>query len=181
MNVMSKKVLIISSSPRKGGNTDLLCDEFRRGAEAAGHQVEKVYLKEKTIHYCTGCGTCYSGNGCPQKDDMPEILDKMIAADVIVLASPIYFYTMCGQLKTVIDRCCSRYNDITSKDFYYIFAAADSMPDATERAIGEFRGFLYCLDNSHERGIISALGVMDKGDVEGKNYMGEAFEMGRGV
>lgn len=178
---MKKKVLIISSSPRRGGNSDLLCDEFAKGAENAGHTVEKIALREKTVHYCNGCGVCYAGKGCPLKDDMPEILDRMIAADVIVLASPIYFYTMCGQLKTMIDRCCSRYSEITGKEFYYILTAADPMPDAMDRAVAEFQGLLYCLDDSQERGMICAVGVMDKGDVKRKTYVTEAYQMGSGI
>ena len=88
---MNKKVLIISSSPRKEGNSDLLCDQFKMGSQEAGHHVEKIFLKDKNINYCTGCCSCFNGKSCPQKDDMPEILDKMIAADVIVMATPVYF------------------------------------------------------------------------------------------
>ena len=106
---MSKKVLILSASPRKGGNSDVLCDTFLRGATAAGHSVEKISLRDKNIHYCTGCGVCNRTHRCVQKDDMAEILDKMVAADVIVLATPVYFYTMDGQMKTLIDRTVPRY------------------------------------------------------------------------
>lgn len=91
---MSKKVLIISSSPRRGGNSDLLCDQFISGAQEAGHHTEKIFLKDRKINYCRGCGTCFNGGkSCPQKDNMANILDKMIAADVIVMATPVYFYT----------------------------------------------------------------------------------------
>lgn len=114
---MSKKVLILSSSPRRGGNSDTLCDEFLRGAQEAGHEVEKIFLKDKTIHYCTGCGVCNEGKPCPQKDDAPEIVRKMVAADVIVLATPVYFYTMSAQMKTLIDRCCAGYLEIRDKEF----------------------------------------------------------------
>lgn len=116
---MSKKVLILSSSPRRGGNSDTLCDEFLRGAQEAGHEVEKIFLKDKTIHYCTGCGVCNEGKPCPQKDDAPEIVRKMVAADVIVLATPVYFYTMSAQMKTLIDRCCAGYLEIRDKEFYF--------------------------------------------------------------
>ena len=92
---MSKKVLILSSSPRRNGNSDLLCNEFMRGAAEAGHQVEKIFLKDKHINYCTGCSVCSMyGKPCPQKDDAAEVVEKMIAADVIVMATPVYFYTM---------------------------------------------------------------------------------------
>ena len=101
---MAKKVLIISSSPRKGGNSDLLCDEFMKGAIEAGNEVEKIFLKDKTVHPCTGCSVCSMyGKPCPQKDDAAEIVEKMIAADVIVMATPVYFYTMSGQMKIMID------------------------------------------------------------------------------
>ena len=80
---MAKKVLIISSSPRKGGNSDLLCDEFMKGAIEAGNEVEKIFLKDKTVHPCTGCSVCSMyGKPCPQKDDAAEIVEKMIAADL---------------------------------------------------------------------------------------------------
>ena len=138
---MKKKVLILSSSPRRNGNSDLLCDRFLEGAKASGHDVEKIFLKDKNINYCTGCGSCSMGKSCPQKDDMPEILEKMIAADVIVMATPVYFYTMCGQMKTLIDRTCARYQEIKDKDFYFIVAAAIDSKPAMERTINEFRGF----------------------------------------
>ena len=99
---MSKNILILSGSPRKGGNSDILCDRFMEGARASGHRAEKVFLRDKNIGYCIGCEACHQNNGvCVQKDDMAEILGKMIAADVIVMATPVYFYTMDAQMKTL--------------------------------------------------------------------------------
>ena len=110
---MTKKVLILSSSPRRGGNSDTLCDEFMRGAIESGNEAEKVFLRDKTIHYCTGCSTCsLHEKPCPQKDDAAEIIEKMVAADVIVMATPVYFYTMSAQMKTLIDRCCGLYTEM---------------------------------------------------------------------
>ena len=84
---MARKVLIISSSPRRGGNSDLLCDRFMEGAREAGLEVEKVFLKDLKINYCTGCNRCYNGeHPCPQRDDAAGVLEKMVAADVIVMA-----------------------------------------------------------------------------------------------
>ncbi len=78
---MGKKVLVLSASPRKGGNSDVLCDQFISGAQNAGLYAEKIFLKDKQINYCIGCGSCYNGKKrCPQKDDMTEVLDKMIAS-----------------------------------------------------------------------------------------------------
>lgn len=180
---MSKKVLVISSSPRRGGNSDILCDEFLKGAQEAGHSVEKVFLKDKKINYCSGCGFCNT-NGqtmCSQKDDMQEILDKIIEADVIVLATPVYFYTMCGQLKTFIDRCCARYLHINNKEFYYLMTAAENSKSAFDRVIEEFRGFLYCLSGAKEKEAILAPGVWNLGDINDTDYITQAFNMGKSV
>ena len=114
-----KKILILSSSPRRGGNSDTLCDEFLRGATEAGNEAEKIFLRDKNINYCTGCSVCSMyGKPCPQKDDMSEIIEKMLAADVIVMATPVYFYTMSAQMKTLIDRCCARYTEMIKKKCY---------------------------------------------------------------
>lgn len=174
-------VLIISSSPRREGNSDLLCNEFMRGAQEAGHTVKKIFLKDKKINYCTGCSVCVNTKRCVQKDDMNEILDEMKLADAIVLASPIYFYTICGQLKTMIDRCCARYTELTDKDFYYIFTAADPTSGAMEKATMELQGFLDCLDNPHRQGIIAGVGAWNKGEIKSKPAMKEAYEMGKGI
>ncbi|MGA2821961.1 MAG: flavodoxin family protein [Bacteroidales bacterium] len=178
---MNKSVLVLSSSPRKGGNSDLLCDQFMKGAHDAGHQTEKVFLKDKSINYCTGCGTCFNTGKCSQKDDMAEVLEKMISADVIVMATPVYFYTMCAQMKTFIDRTCARYTEINNKEFYFIVTAAVNNKSAMQRTIEEFKGFTTCLNNPKEKGIIYGTGAWEKGEIKGKKAMNEAFEMGKAV
>ena len=178
---MSKTVLIFSSSPRRGGNSDLLSDEFASGALEAGNQVEKIFLKDKKINYCTGCGSCFNGKSCPQKDDMAEVLEKMIAADTIVMATPVYFYTMSGQMKTLIDRTCARYTEISNKEFYFIVTAAVNNKPAMERTIEGFRGFTSCLSRPKEKGVICGTGAFEKGDIKGKPAMKEAFEMGKNI
>ena len=111
-----KNILVISASPRKGGNSDVLCDEFIKGAQQAGHKTEKIFLRNFKVNYCTGCGVCNSTHKCVQKDDMAEIMDKMVNADVIVFATPVYFYTMDAQLKTLIDRTVPRYTEMVNKE-----------------------------------------------------------------
>ncbi len=178
-----KKVLLISSSPRRNGNSDLLCDQFMKGAIEAGHRAEKIFLADKTIHYCTGCGACANATRpCVQKDDVAEILEKMVGADVIVLATPVYFYTMCAQLKTLIDRSCPRYTAISNKEFYFILTAADTNRAAMNRTLESLRGFTEdCLENSREKGIVFGLGVMDRGEVKETPAYREAFEMGKRI
>ena len=179
---MTKKVLILSSSPRRGGNSDTLCDEFMRGAIESGNEAEKVFLRDKTIHYCTGCSTCsLHEKPCPQKDDAAEIIEKMVAADVIVMATPVYFYTMSAQMKTLIDRCCGLYTEMKNKEFYFIIAAAENDKGMMERTIDGFRGFLDCLENPQEKGVIYGIGAWKVGEIKDTPYMQEAYEMGKMV
>ena len=155
---MAKKVLILSSSPRRGGNSDTLCDEFMRGAAESNHEVEKIFLRDKTIHYCTGCSTCsLYQKPCPQKDDAAEIIEKMVDADVIVMATPVYFYTISAQMKTLIDRCCGRYTEMNGKEF------------------------LDCLEDPVIKGTVFGLGVWHKGEINGNPAMKDAYQMGKQV
>lgn len=177
-----KNILIISASPRKGGNSDTLCDEFIRGAKEAGHNTHKVWLGEKKIGYCIGCGVCNSTHQCVQKDDMKDILDSMVDSDVIVFATPVYFYTMDAQLKTLIDRTVPRYTEISNKEFYFLITAADTNKSMLEKTVEGIRGFTEdCLDNPIEKGIIYATGVWQKGEIDSTEFMNQAYEMGKNV
>ena len=176
---MSKNILIVSSSPRKGGNSDLLCDEFMRGAVAANHHVEKIRICDQDINYCTGCCACIGKQGaCVQKDDMNDIYKKILAADVMVLASPVYFHAMNGQMKTFIDRVCPIYSMIQGKDVYFIVSAAGGQLPV-DRAVQSLRVFTNCLHDIREKGVISITGVWDVGGVIGTQSMNQAFSMGK--
>lgn len=177
-----KNVLIISSSPRKGGNSDLLCDRFAQGATESGNNVEKIFLSSKNIGYCRGCGVCNSTHKCVQKDDMADLLDKMVKADVIVLATPVYFYSMDGQLKTFIDRTVPRYTEISNKDFYYIMTAANTQKSSLNRTIEALRGFTEdCLPGANEAGIIYGTGAWQIGEIKNTPAYNEAYKMGKSV
>ena len=179
---MSKKVLILSGSPRKNGNSDLLCNEFMRGAKEAGHDTEKIRIAEKTIGYCHGCYYCKdSGGKCAIKDDMAEILQKMIDADVLVLASPVYFYSIDAQLKALIDRTVARWTEVKNKEFYYIMTAADGEKEAMDTTLACFRGYADCVSGAKEMGVIYGTGVYEKGEIKDNAAMAEAYEMGRQV
>lgn len=177
---MSKKVLVLSASPRLGGNSDTLCDQFIQGAEAAGNSAEKIYVHNQTIGYCMACYACKKTKACVQKDDMSAILDKMVDADVIVLATPVYFYTMDGQLKTLIDRTLPRYTEIRNKDFYFIATAAAGKA-SMERTMDGLRGFTDCLPGAKVRGVIYGADAWQKGDIQGNKAMKEAFDKGKGI
>ena len=179
---MTKKILVLSSSFRKGGNSDTLCDQFVKGAVEAGHQVEKIFINDKKIGYCHGCGVCNTTHKCVLLDDMAEILDKMVQADVIVMATPVYFYSMNGQMKTLIDRSVPRYQEISRKDFYFIVTAADNNTDNMRRTIEGFRGFTEdCLNDAREKGIIYGVGAWQKGEIKNTPAWQQAYEAGKGI
>ena len=176
-----KKVLLLSGSHRRNGNSDLLCDQFMLGAKESGNQAEKIILRDKKINYCLACDACKrNGGNCVQKDDMNEILDKMMAADVFVLATPVYFYSISARMKTLIDRTYAKYTEIRDKEMYFIITAADDREQYVKRAIEGLRGFASCLDGSKEKGIIYGLGVHDAGD-KGSQAMVQAYEMGKNI
>lgn len=179
---MAKKVLILSSSPRRGGNSDMLCEEFMRGAKESDNDVEKVFLRDKTVHPCLGCSVCSRDKKpCPQKDDAAEIIDKMLQVDVIVMATPVYFYAMSAQMKTLIDRCCGLYTEMKDKEFYFIATAAEDEPGIMDRIVANFKGFLDCLENPTVKGTLFCGGVWHVGEIKGSPKLQEAYEMGKQV
>ena len=177
---MGKKILILSGSPRKGGNSETLCARFAKGAQEAGHTVELIRLHTKKLGFCTACYACKKTGVCVQKDDMAGILEKMGAADVIVLSTPVYFYQMTAQMKTLIDRTMASYYDQTlaGKEFYFIVTAAEDKP-ALERTMDGLQGLTDCIPNARVRGRIYGTGAWQLGDIQGNPAMEEAYEMGR--
>ena len=171
---------MISGSPRKGGNSEILLGQFEKGAREAGNEVEKVSLREKKIAPCMACYGCRGTKTCVQKDDMGELLEKMVEADVLVLATPVYFYSMDGQLKTMIDRTLPRYTEIADKDVYLIATAAAGRR-AMERTMDAMKGFTDCLPGARVKGEIYGEGVYQKGEVEGTPAYQEAYEAGKSV
>ena len=161
-----KKVLILSGSPRKDGNSDLLCSEFMRGAQESGNEVQKIFVRSKKIVPCNACYYCRDHGGkCALNDDMSEILDAMQAADVIVMASPVYFYSIDAQMKIIIDRSLARWTNIPNKEFYFIMTCADDNRAAMACTLECFRGFTACLNGAKEKGVIYGTGVYRPGEV----------------
>ena len=179
---MSKNVLILSGSPRRGGNSDLLCDQFLKGAQEAGNTVEKINVAGKKIGYCRACYFCKNHGGeCSVKDVMGELLDKMLAADGLVMAAPVYFYAIDAQLKAVIDRSVAKWLEFKNKEFYYIMTAAEDTDELMDCTLECFRGFAKCLEGSVEKGVIYGKGVYEKGEIKGHPAMQQAYEMGLSI
>ena len=178
---MGKKVLILSGSPRKKGNSAALCAAFARGAEESGNDVKTIFLRDRKISFCLACYHCKKDGVCIIKDDMADILAEMNAADVIVMASPVYFYSVNAQMKALIDRTVAQWRVIRDKEFYYIMTAAEATDTVMDCTLECFRGLAKCLDGSVERGVICGKGVYAEGEIEGKPVLAEALEMGRHV
>ncbi len=178
-----KKVLILSGSPRKGGNSDCLCDEFLKGAVAAGHETEKVFVCEKKIHPCIGCYSCRDHGGkCVFQDDMGDLLQKIIDCDVLVLSSPVYFYSICAQLKAVIDRTVARWTEIENKQMYYIATAAEDEEDTLDITLSCFHGFALCVEGAKEMGTVYGKGVHDKGEIRSHpELLKAAYDLGNSI
>lgn len=177
-----KNVLIISGSPRKGGNSDLLCDQFAKGAEEAGGNVEKIFLADYNIKYFEEEDEQRVGERRNEaEDDAPALMDKLVKADIVVLASPAYYLNVTGQMKVFIDRTYSHLSELKNKEFYYIVTSADNTDQSADRTIDGFRGFVMCLPNSVERGSIKGTGLGRKGAVEDSKFMEEAYELGKTI
>ena len=174
-------VLAISASPRIGGNSDVLCDRFLEGAKETGHEIEKIRLSEKNISPCVACYGCMKTHTCVKQDDMAEIQQKMVDADVIVLATPVYFYCMDAQMKMMIDRCVPRYREMIGKKMYFIVTAADPQHEAADETLAGLRGFLRCLPDCEECGVVYGTGTWDKGDVYKHPSLDAAYKMGKEV
>lgn len=178
---MRKRVLILSTSPRRGGNSETLADAFLRGAEEAGHQVEKVCLYEKDIRFCRGCLACQKTGACVIRDDMAPILDQMRNADVLVFATPIYFYEMSGQMKTLLDRSNPLFpGTYHFRDVYLLATAADGEKSAMDGAKKWLEGWIACFGQAKLCGVVRAAGADRVGDIQKLHEaLEEARQLGR--
>lgn len=170
------------SSPQINGNTDKLCNSFMDGAKKKGHSVYKVDIEKYNLKHCDSCYKCKQQPfECHIKDDMGFILDKFMKADAIVLASPVYFYSISAQLKTFIDRCLVIWEKVENKEFYFIVSCAQNSKLATATTIGCMRGFITCLKNSKECSMICAYGINKTNPLESTDYINQAYKLGYSI
>ena len=181
---MSKNILILNGSPRMKGNTAMLCDAFTEGARSAGHVVTRFDLQKMNIHGCLGCvkGGKDASSPCVQKDDMLKIYPAYREADIVVLASPMYYWGFSGQLKTAFDRLfavaeCNPGYANPKKDCALIMAAEGNSMENWKPALDYYQsllGFLEWKDLGH----VLAGGVFDAGAVAGTPVLDKAFRFG---
>lgn len=179
---MSKHILIVSTSPRKNGNSDALAEAFAKGAREAGHEVEKVCLYDKTIGFCKGCLSCQrrQDGHCFQRDDADAIVQRMAAADSVVFATPIYFYEMCGQMKTLLDRTNPLFPvEYAFRDIYLLAAAAETEDTAMDGALKGLDGWISCFEQAHLAGSVLASGADAIGSIEGNPALEDAYALGK--
>lgn len=174
-----RKVLILSASPRKGGNSDILCHQFMNGAVEAGNKVELISLYDKRIGFCRACYACFKTGKCVLQDEMQEILYKMQSSDVLVIATPTYFMTMNGMLKTTIDRFLPKWQELGGHDVYLIITGHDRKQGL--ELVGEELSKIFSNLGNAIKGIIWGEGVWKKGEVESTEAMEEAYRMGLGL
>lgn len=176
---MAKKILIITSSLRKGSNSDRLAEAFAGGAEEAGNTVDTVSLKGKDIRFCIGCLACQATERCVLKDDVPEIMEKVKNADVLAFASPVYYYSVSGQLKTLLDRLNPLYpSDYKFRDVYFLSAAQEDDKAAFEGSVTAIQGWIDCFPKARLAGTVFAGGVGAPGEIEGHQALAEARRLG---
>ncbi len=179
---MCKNVLIISSSLRKNSNSQMLADEFMHGVEEAGHNAEKISLEGKTINFCKGCLACLKTQECVINDDGRKIADKMQNADVIVFATPVYYYSVSGQLKTMLDRANPLFSsDYKFRDIYLLATAAENEPETVNGTVSALKGWVDCFEKATLKKTIFAGGVNDAGEIKGHPALQEAYETGKQI
>ncbi len=180
---MKKRVVIISASPRKNGNSELLAVEFAKGAEDAGHDAEILHMYDKTVGFCRGCLACQETQKCIIHDDASAIVEKMLRADVIVFSTPIYFYEMCGQMKTLLDRSNPLFlSDYAFRDIYLLASAADDNPASADGAISGLQGWIDCFEKTRLAGVIRGTGADRAGSIGTHlEILREAYAMGKNV
>ena len=178
MNDMSKIIVFIGSA-RKGGNTEALAMAFADGA-GRHHDVELVFVADYCIHPCVGCNRCYTSEGhqCFQQDDMTAVYGKLMEADIVVAASPVYFYGISAQLKSLVDRLHTPMrNDFRIKKLGLILVGAATLPDLFDPILLQYRMILRFF-HLEDIGTVLVNGAKDKGDVLQGDGLKHAFEMG---
>lgn len=178
-----KKIMVISTSLRPGSNSDLLAEAFAEGAEKAGHEVTKVSLSGKKLAFCTGCLVCQKTLRCVIHDDADAIVQKMKDADVLAFATPIYYYEMSGQMKTLLDRANPLFpSDYSFRDVYLLASAAEGEDNAIDSAIHGLEGWIRCFEKCRLAGVVRGVGVTDPGQIRDKpEILEQARRLGNSI
>ena len=175
-----KKILVISTSPRRGSNSEALAEAFASGAREAGHEVELVSLRGKDVQFCRGCFVCQETQRCVIHDDADTLRQKALEADVLVFATPIYYYEMSGQMKTLLDRFNPLFpSDYAFRDVYLMTAAAEDEDFVPQRALNGLEGWVECFERAKLAGHVFMGGVTEAGENPEHPALRQARSIGR--
>ncbi|MBR5114507.1 MAG: flavodoxin family protein [Oscillospiraceae bacterium] len=177
------KVLVITTSLRAKSNSDRLAEELIRGAKDAGHEVEQISLKGKEIRFCIGCLACQKTQKCVLKDDAVQIAEKVKEAETLVFATPIYYYEMSGQMKTLLDRLNPLYpSDYKFRKVYMLSVATEDEDYVPEKAINGLQGWVDCFDKAELAETLFCGGISDAGEASGRSVeQEEAYAFGKAL
>lgn len=177
----AKKILIVSSSLRAGSNSERLAQYLEEGASTAGNKVTLLYLKGKLINFCAGCMGCQNTGTCVIRDDMDAMIEQVKEADVIVFATPVYYYSVCGQLKTFLDRCNPLYNaDYKFREVYLVTASAEEGEAVYQTTEACIRGWVDCFPKAAFRQTLSCGGLLNPNELKLDSVLLlQAYELGK--
>ena len=175
-----KKIVIISSSIRNKSNSELLAQQALQGALESGNHAELITLKDKDIRFCKGCLACQKTMKCVIKDDVSEILEKVKSADTVVFVTPIYYYELSGQLKTLLDRLNPLYpQEYSFRDVYLMTTSAEEGDEVVETAVGGLKGWIACFEKARFAGVFNGGGINNAGEVSmHEKLLNAAYEFG---
>ena len=176
-------VLVISTSLRAKSNSDILAESLIRGAQDAGHEVEHISLKGKELKFCIGCLACQKTQKCVLKDDAAWITEKVKNADTLVFTTPIYYYEMSGQMKTLLDRLNPLYpSDYRFRKVYMLMTATEDEDYVPEKAISGLQGWVDCCEKAELAGSLFCGGISDPDEASAKKEeQDEAYEFGKSL
>ena len=172
---------MITTSLRAKSNSDRLAEELIRGAKDAGHEVEQISLKGKEIRFCIGCLSCQKTQKCVLKDDAVRIAEKVKEAETLVFVTPIYYYEMSGQMKTLLDRMNPLYpSDYKFRKVYMLSVAAEDEDYVPEKAVSGLQGWVDCFEKAELAGTLFCGGISDPNEATGRSVeLDEAYQFGK--
>ena len=176
------KITILFGSPNRKGSTNIIVENFVRGATEAGHECEVFDVCHMNIHPCTGCVACGYEGPCVQKDDIEQIRTKLLASDMVVFATPLYYYGMSAQLKTVVDRFCAYNSSLNSRHLKSaLITVAWNADDWTFESLEAHYKTLVRYINFEDKGMILGYGCGSPAMTQRSRYPEEAYKLGRGL
>ncbi len=177
-----KNVVVVTSSPRKGGNSDTLAMSFAEGAKAAGHNVKIIALRDLNLKFCMGCLFCQVHDRCVLSDEMNGLYPDFEEADVLVFATPVYYYSISGQLKTFLDRLNPLYSKkVKFRDVYLLASSADNEEKSMDVSVSVIQGWVDCFEGVKIAGVLRGTGVGAKGEIEKTEFPAVAYTMGENI